>query len=168
MFQIMRMLRTCRREMGVVEENGMTFGAAPIGLGINCGEMRNWARVANYALQNKPQTAMMEYGVSLVTLMEFASICVTVSDQFRFISDLRAVILLPYSVRGGMAGVKLNVTKRGIKSGTQDNGWWGLQSFWQYGFFPVLDIIDPVLSDLSPVTPDCIFGAWAGAHTTIC
>jgi hypothetical protein len=56
-------------------------------LGINCGEMRNWARVANYALQNKPQTAMMEYGVSLVTLMEFASICVTASDQFRFISD---------------------------------------------------------------------------------
>ena len=87
MFQIMRMFRTCRREMGVVEENGMAFGAAPIGLGINCGEMRNWARVANYALQNKPQTAMMEYGVSLVTLMEFASICVTASDQFRFISD---------------------------------------------------------------------------------
>ena len=87
MFQIVRMFRTCRREMGVIEENGMAFGAASIGLGINCDEMRNWARVANYALQNNPQTALMEYGVSLVTLMEFASICVTASNQFRFILD---------------------------------------------------------------------------------
>ena len=87
MFQIVRMFRTCRREMGVIEENGMAFGAAPIGLGINCDEMRNCARVANYALQNKPQTALMEYGVSLVTLMEFASICVTASNQFLYISD---------------------------------------------------------------------------------
>ena len=87
MFQIVRKFRTCRWKMGVVKENGMALGAAPIGMGINCGEMRNRARVANYAFQNKPQTAMMEYGVSLITLMEFASICVTVSDQFRFISD---------------------------------------------------------------------------------
>ena len=56
----MRMFRTCRRELGVVEENGMAFGAAPIGLALNGVEMRNWARVANYALQNKPQTALME------------------------------------------------------------------------------------------------------------
>ncbi len=34
--------------------------------------------------------------------------------------------------------------------------------------FSVLDIVDPVLSDLSPFTPDCIFGARAGEHTTIC
>ena len=146
------MFRTCRWEMGVVEENGMAFGAAPIGLAINCDEMRNWARAANYALQNKPHTAMMEYGVSFITLMEFASICVTASDQFRFISDYRAVILLPYSGRGGMAGTKLNVTELGIKSGTQDNGWWGVQSIRQYGVFPVLDIVDPVLSDLSPLS----------------
>ncbi len=50
----------------------------------------------------------------------------------------------------------------------QDNGWWKIQSFRRYGVFSVLDIVDPVLSDLSPFTPDCIFGARAGAHTTIC
>ena len=87
MFQIVRMFPAWRREMGAVKENGMAFTAAPIGLGINCGKMRNWVRMANYALQNKPQTAMMKRVVLLVTLMEFASIFVTVSDMFRFISD---------------------------------------------------------------------------------
>ena len=66
----------------MVKENGMAFGAAPIGLGIDCGEMPNWPCVANYALQNKSQTAMMKYVVSLVTLVEFASICVIAPDLF--------------------------------------------------------------------------------------
>ena len=108
------MFRTCRLEMGVIEENGMAFGASPIGLGINCGEMRNWARVANYALQNKPQTAMIVY--EAIGNIVGSSQCMTASDQFRFISGWGLVchfLSLKWNGR-----VKLNVTKWGIKSGT--------------------------------------------------
>ena len=42
----------------------------------------------------------------------------------------------------------------------------GLNPFGNMGF-PVLDIVDLFYLTF-PLTPDCIFGAWAGAYTTIC
>ena len=70
--------------MGLVKENGPAFGAAPISLGINRGVMQNWLRMANYALQNTPQAAVIRETSPLVTMMVFTSMFVAIFGLFRF------------------------------------------------------------------------------------
>ena len=84
MFQIVRMFCACGRVTGLVKENGLAFGAAPISLGINLGVMRNWLRMANYALQNTPQTAVIRETSPLVTMTVFTSMFVAIFGLFRF------------------------------------------------------------------------------------
>jgi hypothetical protein len=46
--------------------------------------MQNWLRMANYALQNTPQTAVIRETSPLVTMMVFTSMFVAIFGLFRF------------------------------------------------------------------------------------